>query len=60
MWTCWNNLDLNLCIVPPTSHMVIILENSLVRRGVKHVTIDTGDLVSTVVDYQASKLQCNY
>jgi len=26
----------------------------VVRRGVKHVAIDTGDLASTVVDYQAS------
>ena len=31
MWTCQNDLGLNLCVVPPTSHMVTILENSLVR-----------------------------
>ena len=34
--------------------MVTILENGLVKRGVKHVTIDIRDLVSTLVDYQAS------
>jgi len=31
MWTCWNNLSLNLYVVPPISHMVIISENGLVR-----------------------------
>ena len=31
MWTCQNNLGLNLCVVPPTSHVVAISENSLVR-----------------------------
>ena len=31
MWTCQNNLGLNLCVVPPTSHMVIISEDGLVR-----------------------------
>ena len=34
--------------------MVTISENSLVRREVKYIVIDTGDLVSTLVDYQAS------
>ena len=29
--TCQNNLGLNLCVVPPTSCMVTISENSLVR-----------------------------
>ena len=31
MQTCQNNLGLNLCVVPPTSHMAAIPENSLVR-----------------------------
>ena len=31
MWTCQNNLGLNLCVVPPTSHVVIISEDTLVR-----------------------------
>ena len=31
MWTCQNDLGLNLCVVPPTSHMVTISENGLVR-----------------------------
>ena len=34
--------------------MVTILENGLIKREVKHVTIDTRDLVSTLVNYQAS------
>ena len=29
--TCWNDLGLNLCIVPSTSHMVTISEDGLVR-----------------------------
>ena len=36
--TCQNNLSLNLCVMPPTGYMVIILENGLVRRGVKYIT----------------------
>ena len=55
MQTCWNNLGLNLCIMPSTSHMITISENGLVRsykeREIKHVAIDTRDLVSTLVDY---------
>ena len=31
MWTCQNDLGLNLCVVPPTSHVVAISEISLVR-----------------------------
>jgi len=31
MWTCQNNLGLNLCVVPPTSCMVAISEIGLVR-----------------------------
>ena len=31
MWTCQNNLGLNLCVVPPTSHVVAISEIGLVR-----------------------------
>jgi len=54
MWTCWNDLSLNLCVVPPMSYMVTILENSLIRRRIKCVTIDTGDLASTLVNYQTS------
>ena len=34
--------------------MVAISENGLIRRGVKHIAIDIRDLVSTLVDYQAS------
>ena len=29
MQTCQNNLGLNLCVVPPTSHVIIISENGL-------------------------------
>ena len=57
MQTCWNNLGLNLCIVPPMSCIVAILEDSLVRsykKGVKYIAIDTRDLASTLVNYQAS------
>ena len=49
MQTCQNDLGLNLYVVPPTSRMVAISENSLIRRGVKHIAIDTRDLVSTLV-----------
>jgi len=38
MWTCWNDLGLNLCVMPPMSHVVAILENSLVRSYKKSVT----------------------
>jgi len=31
MWTCQNDLGLNLCIVPPTSCVVAISEIGLVR-----------------------------
>ena len=31
MQTCQNNLGLNLCVVPPMSHIVTISEDSLVR-----------------------------
>jgi len=31
MWTCQNDLGLNLCVVPLTSHMVTISENGFVR-----------------------------
>ena len=31
MQTCQNNLGLNLCVVPPTSHVVAISEFGLVR-----------------------------
>jgi len=40
MWTCQNNLGLNLCVVPPTSHVVAISEIGFVRsckeRGKVH------------------------
>jgi len=40
MQTCQNNLGLNLCVVPLTSHMAAISENGLVRsckeRGKAH------------------------
>ena len=40
MQTCQNDLGLNLCVVPPTSPMVAISENDLVRsckeRGKAH------------------------
>ena len=29
--TCWNNLGLNLCVMLPTSHIVTISENGLIR-----------------------------
>ena len=54
MQTCWNDLGLNLCVVPSTSYMVTISENGLIKREVKYVTIDTRDLASTLVNYQAS------
>ena len=54
MWTCWNDHSLNLCVVPPISYMVTISENSLIRREVKCITIDTRDLASTLVNYQTS------
>jgi len=60
MQTCQNDLGLNLCIIPLTSYMVTISENSLVRsckeRG-KACYIDTRDLVSTLV-FQNKLLQC--
>ena len=31
MWTCQNDLGLNLCVVPPTTCVVAISEISLVR-----------------------------
>ena len=31
IWTCQNDLGLNLCVVPPTSCMVTISEIGLVR-----------------------------
>ena len=31
MWTCQNDLGLNLCVVPSTSYVVVISENGLVR-----------------------------
>ena len=40
MWTCQNDLGLNLCVVPPTSHMVTVSGIGLVRsckeRGKAH------------------------
>ena len=57
MWICWNDLGLNLCVVPPMSYVATISENGLVRsykERSKHIAINTGDLASTLVDYQAS------
>ena len=57
MQTCQNNLGLNLYVVPSTSYVVTILENGLIRRykkRSKYIAIDTRDLVSTLVNYQAS------
>ena len=57
MQTCWNDLGLNLCVVPPMSCMVTISKDSLTRsykERSKHIAINTGDLASTLVDYQAS------
>ena len=34
--------------------MVTISKDGLVRREVKHIAIDIRDLVSTLIDYQAS------
>ena len=52
--TCQNNLGLNVYVVSPMSCVVAISENSLIRRGVKYIAIDTGDLASTLVNYQVS------
>ena len=47
-----NNFGLNLCIMPPMSHMVVISEDGLIRKKeVKYVAIDIRDLVSTLVNY---------
>ena len=61
MQTCRNDLSLNLYVVPPISHMVAISKNGFVRsykkRSKTHyyfLSIDTGDLVSTLVNDQAS------
>ena len=57
MQTCQNNLGLNLYVVPSTSYVVTILENGLIRsykKRSKCIAIDTRDLVSTLVNYQAS------
>ena len=57
MRTCQNDLGLNLCVVPPMSHVVTISENGLVRsykERSKCIIIDTRDLASTLVDCQAS------
>jgi len=54
MWTCWNDLGLNLCVVSPMSYIVTTSEDSLERRKVKYIVINTRDLVSTLVNYQAS------
>ena len=61
MQTCWNNLGLNLYIMPSISHMVTISKNSFIRsykkRSKAHCylfSIDTGDLVSTLINDQAS------
>ena len=57
MQTCQNDLGLNLCVVPPMSYVVAMSENGLVRsykKRSKYDAIDTGDLVSTLVNYQAS------
>ena len=55
MQTCWNDLGLNLCVVPLISCMVTISENGFVRRrGVECISIDIWDLASTLVNYQAS------
>jgi len=53
MQTCWNNLGLNLYVVPSMSCVVTISEDGLVRREVKCIAINTRDLVSTLVNYQA-------
>jgi len=29
--TCWNNLGLNLCVMPPTSSVVAISDNDLIK-----------------------------
>ena len=56
MWTCQNDLGLNLCVVPPISCMVAISKDGLIRsykkrKEVKCIAIDTRDLASTLVDY---------
>ena len=37
MWTFWNNLGLNLCVVSPTSHIVAILENGVMTLSLAQV-----------------------
>ena len=57
MWICWNDLGLNLCVVPPMSYVATISENGLVRsykERSKCIAIDIRDLASTLVNYQAS------
>jgi len=44
MQTCQNNLGLNLCVMPPTSHVVAISENGLVRSCKESVKIKEGGL----------------
>ena len=57
MQTCQNDLGLNLYVVPPTSCIVTISEDGLVRsykKRSKYIAINTRDLVLTLVDYQTS------
>jgi len=57
MWTCQNDLGLNLCVELLIDYIIAISENSLIRsykRGVKHIAIDIRDLALTLVNYQAS------
>ena len=47
MWTCQNDLGLNLYVVPSTSYVVTISEDDFVRsykERSKHVAINTRDL----------------
>ena len=57
MQTCQNNLGLNLYVVSSTRHVVTISEDGLIRsykERSKCIAIDTRDLVSTLVNHQAS------
>jgi len=41
MQTHWDDLGLNLCVVPSTSHVVAISENGLVKSCKKSVVATT-------------------
>jgi len=44
MQTCQKNLGLNLCVMPPISHVVTISENGLVRSCKESIKIEESEL----------------